>query len=287
VSIDTLVEDIHRMVEGGTGTTSVAFGVNSAKAFDDAMKSASTVRERKPNSLYFSEVGESCMRRLWYKVNMPGIGEKLAAATRIKFLYGHLLEEVVLQLARSAGHCVEDEQREVEYDVGNGYRIRGRIDAVVDGVVVDVKSVTKYSEQKFENGLVDDPFNYKGQLGGYSVALKNDKSGFLTIQKEMGHIKWWPQGSMRPDAFQEICENAVHAVTGTIPMMWVPPKPQSATSKNLKLDTKCSYCEYKQECWSHANDGAGLRTFIYSSGPVFLVDVVDVPKVVEVRDAAS
>ncbi len=32
-------------------------------------------------------------------------------ATQIKFLYGHLLEEIVLMLVRMAGHTVTDEQK--------------------------------------------------------------------------------------------------------------------------------------------------------------------------------
>jgi hypothetical protein len=48
-------------------------------------------------------------------------------------------------------------------------------------------------------------------------------------------------------------------------------------SGNRKLGVGCSYCPFKNECWS------GLRTFIYSSGPVFLTKVVREPKVLEVN----
>jgi hypothetical protein len=58
------------------------------------------------------------------------------------------------------------------------------------------------------------------------------------------------------------------------------PVPQSATSKNMKLCTTCSYCGFKKECWPEA------RTFMYSTGPVFLVKVVDVPRVQEITNAS-
>jgi len=52
--------------------------------------------------------------------------------------------------------------------------------------------------------------------------------------------------------------------------------PQSKTSPNTKLPVMCSYCEFKKKCWPEA------RKFIYSYGPVFLVDVKSEPKVPEV-----
>jgi hypothetical protein len=51
---------------------------------------------------------------------------------------------------------------------------------------------------------------------------------------------------------------------------------EDGKSGNLKLATICSYCPYKKEC--HPD----LRTFIYSSGPRYLVKVVNTPKVPEV-----
>jgi hypothetical protein len=41
---------------------------------------------------------------------------------------------------------------------------------------------------------------------------------------------------------------------------------------------KCGYCSFRKECYPEA------RTFIYSNGPVFLVDVKKVPNVLEVID---
>ena len=84
----------------------------------------------------------------------PDLAETISPSTRVKFLYGDILESLVLQLARDAGHEVSDEQKSVEWKHdSSGYSVRGRIDAVIDGVVVDVKSVTKMSERKFHDGL--------------------------------------------------------------------------------------------------------------------------------------
>ena len=53
------------------------------------------------------------------------------------------------------------------------------------------------------------------------------------------------------------------------------------TSGNMKLSVGCSYCAYKNDCWSDANDGQGLRKFIYSKGPRWLTKVVNEPNVSE------
>lgn len=277
-NISTLVEDINNVMGAveREGLDLSRFAANIQNAYS---KQAG-VREEKvrtPNTLYFSEIGDPCMRRIWYKVNDTSKAEELPPATRIKFLYGDILEELVLQLARDAGHSVSDEQVSVEFPIGEtGWKVRGRIDAIIDGAVVDVKSVTKMSEVKFQNGLVDDPFGYKLQLSGYATVLKNSEAGFLTIQKELGHVNYYPT-PVDSHYFVTQAEHVVDAVqeSSVATLDRQPPVAQSATSKNKKLCTTCSYCAYKKECWPE------LRVFAYSNGPVFLVDVVDVPKVPE------
>ena len=47
-------------------------------------------------------------------------------------------------------------------------------------------------------------------------------------------------------------------------------------SGNMKLPVGCSYCHFKKTCYPE------LRTFLYSTGPKFLVEVKNEPKVQEV-----
>jgi CRISPR/Cas system-associated exonuclease Cas4 (RecB family) len=270
-NISTLVTDIYRLADGNlpssTGEHSLEVSYN--KWFEEPWV-------RKDKHLSFSEVGTSCLRKLWYDVNTPHHKEAIDGNLRIKFLYGDMLESLVLSLAKAAGHDVQQEQERVTYDVGNGWTISGRLDAVIDGVVVDVKSTTKFGVQKFQQGLKDDPFGYVMQVSGYAVALNNVNAGFLTIQKELGHIEYFP---MRVDKghFHESVVAATEAVESTENIMKrLAPVPQNPTSKNSKLCTACSYCGYKAVCWPEA------RTFLYSTGPVTLVNIVDVPRVTEV-----
>ena len=53
-------------------------------------------------------------------------------------------------------------------------------------------------------------------------------------------------------------------------------------SGNMTLCTQCKYCSHKFNCHADANGGKGLRAFMYSTGPVFLTDVKNTPKVMEV-----
>ena len=48
-------------------------------------------------------------------------------------------------------------------------------------------------------------------------------------------------------------------------------------SGNQKLAVGCSYCSYKKQCWP------SVRGFAYSTGPRFLVEVVNEPKVPEIN----
>jgi len=52
-------------------------------------------------------------RQLWYDLNKPLEDGQLQPATRIKFLYGYILEELLLLCTAIAGHEVTDQQKEV------------------------------------------------------------------------------------------------------------------------------------------------------------------------------
>ena len=46
----------------------------------------------------------------------------------------------------------------------------------------------------------------------------------------------------------------------------------------------CSYCQFKHSCWKEANEGRGLRTFLYSTGPKHFTHVEKEPRVAEIID---
>jgi hypothetical protein len=277
--LDTIVEDIYRVVEGkgGWDATITEFFSSSLSSIAEARFS----QEQIPRDyLSLSGIGSPCDRRLWYKINQTESSEPLTAEALGTFFYGDLLEALVLSLAKAAGHSVEGMQDRVSV-----FGISGSRDAVIDGVTVDVKSTSKYGFEKFRkhNLREDDPFGYISQLSSYVFAGKDDplvknktEGAFLVVQKDRFKLCL-----DRYDFTEEIAkkeeeiERVKKLVAGSIPEDRIPPVPQSKTSENTVLSTTCGYCDFSKVCWPEA------RTFLYSTGPVFMVDVVNEPRVME------
>jgi hypothetical protein len=124
-------------------------------------------------------------RKIWYDVNKSLDQDALPPATRIKFLYGYILEELLLLCSTIAGHTVIDQQKEVVLE-----EVVGHQDAIIDGVLVDCKSASGVGFDKFKyNKLAeDDPFGYVAQLSAYATANDLDRAAFLAINKSTGEI---------------------------------------------------------------------------------------------------
>ena len=228
-------------------------------------------------SLRMSNLGSKCDRKLWYSINTPERLEKLPFATRIKFLYGDILEQLLLFLAKEAGHKVEGEQDELSISGVVGHR-----DAVIDGVTVDVKSASTYSFKSFSNHLSrsEDKFGYIDQLGAYLYAGKADdlvsekhKAAFLVVDKTLGHI-CLDEHEETGINYDQLVENKKKMLAGPLPPRGFSDEPMGK-SGNRKLCTECSYCPSKHDCWP------SLRTFIYSYGPEHLTKVEKLPNVPE------
>ncbi|RMH16985.1 MAG: hypothetical protein D6698_08960, partial [Gammaproteobacteria bacterium] len=234
------------------------------------------MQENKPRTTVgLSAIGKGD-RYLWYTTKEDIIREPLHPAARFKFLFGDIIELVYIALIRLAGHEVTDEQKEVEL---NGFK--GHIDCLVDGRLVDIKSASSYSFKKFEEGTLhlDDKFGYYAQLAAYSQALGVDPAGWFVWDKQLGHMTFC---EARPEYLHDMYERTLH-VKKVLEQKEPPerchkPVPDGK-SGNMKLCTECSYCPFKFECWKDANDGYGIRTFIYSTGPRYLVEVAKQPNV--------
>ena len=266
-SINTLVSDIQQRLVSGKSfdeETVTAFAHNLAK------KLANRLSEAYKSALRLSNIGTKCDRKLWYSINYPELAEPLPASARLKFLYGDILEEVVLFLARAAGHTVTDEQAEVKV---NG--VKGHIDGLIDGELVDVKSASSYGFKKFrEHGLEqDDPFGYLDQLGSYGFGLDKRVGHFLAIDKTLGHITLDTYELKQKD-YNNLVDKKREMLAGELPKRAFKDEAEGK-SGNRKLGIACSYCPFKLQCWP------GLRAFKYSRGPTFLTHVQRTPEVPE------
>lgn len=274
-NLDTLVEDIHELLNGKLITDDEVIERFGREVGDLLQKRLSSAKEERLPTLRMSNIGRP-LRQLWYE--LKGYPQApLTGQTRFKFLYGDIIEALTLSLAEAAGHKVERQQEEIEVD-----GIKGHIDAVIDGEVVDVKSCSSYSFKKFETGTLffDDPFGYIGQLSGYASALKLP-ARFIAVDKVVGNICTLPLGEVYYDVQGRIHQARDAVSRDEPPERCYEPQPVSKTDKsgNLVLGLGCSYCGWKESCWSSANQGQGLKTYYYSTGPKFFVEVKKEPRV--------
>lgn len=232
-------------------------------------------RSKDSGTLRFSNLGRPD-RQLWYMANSEK-QEKINGKTGLKFLYGDLIEQMLLFLIKESGHDVSREQEELEVD-----GVKGHIDAVIDGVTVDVKSASPMSYAKFAKGNLfeDDPFGYIGQISSYASIVTPETGGaFLAFDKVHGDVCVLSVGPSITNRFgvaERISQLKSVITSKSAPARCYSDEPDGK-SGNLKLGTQCSYCSYKHECWP------GLRTFLYSGKPRFLTKVARVPDVPEVN----
>jgi len=282
MKLDTLVPDIYTHLEKLSSGTPLPLTEedidNTLVGMREALMSWATPRERDSNfTVRMSNVGKPS-RQLWYEKRDPQGRGGIDGATQIKFLYGHLLEEIVLMLVRMAGHTVTDEQKEVTVD-----GIVGHMDCKINGEVVDVKTASRCEFNKFKEGRLaqDDPFGYLGQLAGYEEAEGTDKGGFLVLNKESGELCMYvPDDLDKPNIKASISKLLSALDLDEPPELCYPPVPDGKKG-NMKIAKGCNWCKYKHECFKDSNGGQGLRAFKYSNGMSYLTEVVVEPKVEE------
>ena len=273
--ISTLIPDIYSLVGGTNG---IADLLASNMGTDIAGAINRSLRPQERRGLRLSGLGPSCPRALWYKVNHPELAEPLPPHARIKYLYGHIIEHLVIGLAKAAGHEVTGEQDELSVDGITGHR-----DCVIDGCVVDVKSASSRGFLKFRDKTIaqDDPFGYLDQLDGYLLGSMDDplvrvkdKAYLLAIDKTLGHMCLYEHRLRRESIFKRIVQYKQFVERDKQPACTCNTV-ADCKSGNFKLDVKASYSPFKHMCVP------SLRTFIYSDGPRYLTHVARLPEVPE------
>lgn len=263
-TIDTLVQDIYKYLESYSEVTpeqSAELALSLSRVITDKLQTY-----RKP-ALSMSCIGHP-LRKLKLELEQP---VKPSGRARLKFLYGDIIETLLLWLAKVSGHTVEDQQKSVTVD-----GVSGHIDAVIDGVLTDVKSCSPQSFKKFQGGTLpsNDPFGYLAQISGYKTALNPEHVAFFAIDKVSADMCIYkPDVDIDlPDASAVIAKDkeALKKPFTELPVC-AEPIP-SGTAGNMKLAVDCKYCSYRDKCWPD------LRTFAYSTGPEYFTKVVKEPQ---------
>jgi hypothetical protein len=239
--------------------------------------------DRDPMEFYVTQFSNPCWRKAWLEKhdNLAKREHGFSGHTKFKFLYGDLIEESFLYLAQAAGHEVTDTQRRLSIPMGTyGYKLAGRIDAIIDNWLVDVKSSDPYTFDRVVKGGYEDKFGYEKQLRAYRAMLGADMVEGIAnifINKVNGkmHVLKWSNGT--EDVY---IRNAIHDFAGTMSDTVQPPIVMSdAVDDDGALTTMCSYCPFKFHCFTD------LKVYAYSSGPVFVAKDKAKRKVTEITDA--
>jgi hypothetical protein len=239
-------------------------------------------RSQKEKKLVASNIGLP-RRRLWYALRTPAAERpQLSAQNRMVFLYGSLIENLVLLLAKETGHSVTEEQKRIEV---NG--VSGKKDCRIDGTVVDVKSASSFSFKKFANGDFllgndqnSDPFGYKYQLGLYMEDAQDQEGAFLVINKENGEMTSviLDRAFDIPDVHKKIEQARIDVEHDTPPLDKCYPEVPRGKSGNMTLHRLCTFCEFKHACWADSNDGNGLIEHQYADGKAYFTKLVKEPQ---------
>ena len=97
--IDTLIEDIYSKIGVLSEGKPLEFSDELLDSFGKEMASAlqhwATPNNQPRNTLRMSNIGRP-LRRLWYDIKDDTDSETISPSLQIKFLYGHLLEVLLL-----------------------------------------------------------------------------------------------------------------------------------------------------------------------------------------------
>lgn len=273
-SIQELIPDIYSLLkqkQGGWFTDELAQSLSQ----DISRRLQTQLGERKgPPTLRLSKMGECCPKALWHSIHTPELAEALPPAAEIKYSFGHIIEALIVTLAKAAGHEVTGEQDAIQLDGIWGHR-----DCIINGYVVDVKSSSTPSFPKFEKGYLrtSDSFGYLDQLDGYMGGSLTDPlvrfkhTGYiLAVDKQLGKLALY-EHTLREQSIKDRIESHKRIVAlDSAPPCECGTEPYGE-SGNIALDLRASYSAFKHVCFPY------LRTFLYSKGPVFFSHVAKIP----------
>lgn len=283
---DTLIEDIYGLVSTKEVPNTVDID-KEIETFGESIKELMRTefkkdRPKDTRRLRLSSIGRTD-KYLWNQYQ-GSEGEELQPHTLVKFLYGHVIEELVLFLTRASGHEVTCEQKRCEVE-----GVVGHMDCKIDGVVTDVKSASSFAFKKFKERRVpeDDPFGYVDQIKAYAHSEGERKFAWLAMDKANGHLTFCqhdlddesdPMHDLIKGDIAERIRHVKKLVEGPEPLEFCYEDVPDGKSGNRKLSVGCSYCQFREKCYPD------LRTFIYAYGPKYLTKVVKQPYVSEVPD---
>jgi hypothetical protein len=209
--------------------------------------------ESEYNYLRLSSSGK-CQRAIAYSLHYP-----IPASTGHRgvsvLLLGHVLHDLERGLIKKVAP-LHSEEMLVELDVGEGYRVPGHIDGVVDTAegpfIIDIKTAnTKSFNDMARNGPRDD---YVAQLNAYMEATGIKQAFLWLYNKDTSHRMVLPV-TYREEVVKRVKTrflNALKSTPDSLPEREYSPQEEIRNKKptgRLYLPWQCSYCAFVQMCW--------------------------------------
>jgi len=221
----------------------IAEGVNFNTVIEQFMEECGAAlynhykEERDERKIRISSIGQ-CERMQWYKAH-DFEEEEPADKLWITFLQGHLMEALVKAVLKISGHKVKDEQAKLSVA-----GVQGSCDAVVDNELVDFKTASNWSFDKFKDDEIkNDSFGYLEQISAYAHALGKKRAHFIVLNKNTGELKLTTVNTLKN------IEDHVIYVKDIVSKKNPPDRPVWAVSAAGELDMRCSFCSFKQDCY--------------------------------------
>ena len=197
-----------------------------------------------------------CPRQLAYHYhNFPQNGKTIDPRARMVFLYGDLIEMMVLELAKLAGCDIESSglsQAGVGLSVDDHF-ILGHPDGTYQGRLVEIKSLTTYAYRDFEQGIISDI--YRAQINAYLEASLLEQCILIGVNKDSGVL-----GELLIDREPGIVAGVRHNLAQVMRSRpdLLPPAPERLDpNENGIYPWECRYCAFHGTC--RANAGLVLR----------------------------
>lgn len=214
------------------------------------------------------------------------LGEADPPNTKIKSIFGDVVEALMILLLRASGVEIQSEQEAVTTTIG-GTTVNGTLDVVINGRVWDIKSASEFAFRhkfgpgcSYESLLNKDDFGYGAQGFGYAKAKGLPFGGWIAMNKSSGQINVieLPDNQERQaDAILDKATATIAAVTEGKAEL-IAPVPEFFKGKptgNMVLTKQCEFCKYKFTCYPRVVERYSLPSSAIAKKVVFYTHIAD------------
>jgi hypothetical protein len=204
------------------------------------------------------------------QLSLSGEKEDMEYTTFMRFIFGDMIESLVVLIMRAADINIIELQKQVELDLGDDIVIRGTLDAILDDgtgpKVWDIKSASDFAfNHKFGNFggyeaiKKEDTFGYLMQGYLYSTAVDLPFGGWIVVNKNSGEWVVCHAPDDQEDDRRRYIEDAKSRAKYLMSKAKFRKEfqPENEMHKNEPTGNKlmhrtCTFCGYKSKCWPKA-----------------------------------